>query len=71
MRKIYLLMLAICFAAMANAQVTVTNPGNTTPGLAATYASLAAAITDLNLQTAISGPVTITLTEVPNSCHKQ
>lgn len=45
----------------ANAQVTVTNPSNTTPGLAATYATLDAAITDLNLQTAISGPVTITL----------
>lgn len=44
-----------------NAQVTVTNPGNTTPGLAATYLSLAAAITDFNLQTAISGPVIITL----------
>jgi hypothetical protein len=45
----------------AYAQVTVTNPSNTTPGLAATYATLDAAITDLNLQTAISGPVTITL----------
>ncbi|MGB4937274.1 MAG: T9SS type A sorting domain-containing protein [Ferruginibacter sp.] len=45
----------------ANAQVTVTNPGNTTPGLTATYGSLAAAVTDLNLQTAISGPVIITL----------
>ncbi|MFZ4768726.1 MAG: beta strand repeat-containing protein, partial [Ferruginibacter sp.] len=45
----------------ANAQITVTNPSNTTPGLAATYATLDAAITDLNLQTAISGPVTITL----------
>lgn len=45
----------------AEAQVTVTNPGNTTPGLSATYLSLAAAINDLNLQTAISGPVTITL----------
>jgi hypothetical protein len=45
----------------ANAQVTVTNPGNTTPGLAATYTSLADAVTALNAQTAISGPVTITL----------
>ncbi|HMU10229.1 MAG TPA: BNR-repeat neuraminidase N-terminal domain-containing protein [Ferruginibacter sp.] len=61
MRKLCLLLLTVCFAAFANAQVTVTNPGNTTPGLAATYGSLAAAITDLNLQTAISGPVTITL----------
>lgn len=46
----------------AMAQVTVTNPGNTTPGLAATYTSLANAITALNAQTAISGPVTISLT---------
>ncbi|MBL0073710.1 MAG: hypothetical protein IPP34_18655 [Bacteroidetes bacterium] len=45
----------------AAAQVTVTNPGNTTPGLAATYGSLALAIADLNAQTAISGPVNITL----------
>ncbi|MCX6324985.1 MAG: Ig-like domain-containing protein [Sphingobacteriales bacterium] len=46
----------------ANAQVvSVTNPGNTTPALSATYGSLALAITDLNTRTAISGPVTITL----------
>jgi hypothetical protein len=45
----------------AKAQVTVTNPANTTPGLAATYTSLALAIADLNLQTAISGPVIIEL----------
>ncbi|MBP6432617.1 MAG: hypothetical protein KA319_12695 [Ferruginibacter sp.] len=42
-------------------QVVVTNPTNTTPNLAATYTSLANAITDLNSITAISGPVTITL----------
>ena len=45
----------------ASAQVTVTNPGNTTPALSATYTSLALAITDVNSRTAISGPVTITL----------
>ena len=45
----------------ASAQITVTNPGNTTPALNATYASLALAITDVNNRTAISGPVTITL----------
>ncbi len=51
------------------AQVTVTNPGNTTPGLMATYTTLAAAITDLNAQTAISGPVTITLAASnPQTC---
>lgn len=53
--------LMLAFTISAAAQVTVTNPGNTTPGLALTYGSLAAAITDLNTQTAISGPVTITL----------
>jgi len=42
-------------------QVTVTNPTNTTPNLAATYTSLANAITALDAITAISGPVTITL----------
>ncbi|MEX1201862.1 MAG: hypothetical protein WEA59_01360, partial [Ferruginibacter sp.] len=65
MKKIYtkLLMGFLFFIGTmsANAQVTVTNPSNTTPGLAATYATLDAAIIDLNLQTAISGPVTITL----------
>ncbi len=52
----------VAFGIIASAQVTVTNPANTTPGLAATYTDLALAITDLNAQTAISGPVTITLT---------
>jgi hypothetical protein len=42
-------------------QVTVTDPGNTTPAMSATYASLALAITDVNNRTSISGPVTITL----------
>ena len=48
--------------AETTAQVAVTNPGNTTPALAATYTSLALAITALDGITAISGPVTITLT---------
>ena len=42
-------------------QVTVTNPANTTPNLAATYTSLANAITALSGITSISGPVIITL----------
>ena len=42
-------------------QVTVTNPANTTPNLAATYTSLENALTALNTITAISGPVTISL----------
>lgn len=41
--------------------VTVTNPTFTTPALAASYTSLANAITALNGITAISGAVTITL----------
>lgn len=60
-KKVLLGFLLISGTIWVNAQVTVTNPGNTTPGLAATYVSLAAAISDLNTQTAISGPVTITL----------
>ncbi|MBS1513813.1 MAG: T9SS type A sorting domain-containing protein [Bacteroidetes bacterium] len=42
--------------------VTVTNPGNTTPNLSASYISLANALTDLNNVTAMTGPVTLTLT---------
>src|SRR2546430_10379871 len=53
---------SLLLGSVASAQVAVTNPGNTTPGLQATYATLAAAVTDLNAQTAISGPVIITLT---------
>jgi hypothetical protein len=50
------------FASSSFAQipVTVTNPTNTTPNLAASYASLAAALTDLNNVTAMTGPVTLT-----------
>ena len=44
----------------STAQVAVTNPTNTTPNLAATYTSLANAITALNATTAISGQVIIT-----------
>ena len=54
-----MLVVLACWTSQSFAQVTVTNPGNTTPGLAATYPDLAAAVADLNLQTAISGPVTI------------
>jgi hypothetical protein len=43
------------------AQVTVTNPTNTTPNLQPTYTTLASAIADLNATTAMSGPVTLTL----------
>lgn len=65
MTKIYTKILTLLFVLLANAgayaQVTVTNPANTTPGLAPSYASLELAIADLNLQTDITGPVVITL----------
>lgn len=62
MRKIYLLLISVIMAVMANAQVTVTVdvPTNTTPNLAASYASLAAAVTAVNGITAMSGPVILT-----------
>ena len=59
--KIFTGLLLLLANAGAYAQVTVTNPANTTPGLSATYADLATAITDLNTQTDITGPVVITL----------
>jgi len=50
------------FVQHTNAQVLVVNPTNTTPNLAASYTSLASAITALNATTAISGQVIINLT---------
>ncbi|MCX6231016.1 MAG: hypothetical protein NTZ33_05685 [Bacteroidetes bacterium] len=44
------------------AQVIVTNPGNVSPALSGTYSSLSAAATALNSATAMTGPVTFTLT---------
>ncbi|NOT52607.1 MAG: fibronectin type III domain-containing protein [Chitinophagaceae bacterium] len=62
MRKIYLMLLTVCFAAAVNGQITITVTGNTntTPNLLATYPSLAAALTDLNAVTAMTGPVVLT-----------
>ena len=49
MKTFFLLLAGLtAFATASFAQVAVTNPGNTTPRLAATYTSLAHAITDLN-----------------------
>ncbi len=63
MKKNYLfLVTGLLFSTASFSQVTVTNPTNTTPNLAATYTSLANAITALDGITAISGPVTISLT---------
>lgn len=45
----------------AQVAVTVTGNANTTPNLAASYTSLASALTALNAVTAMSGPVTLTL----------
>lgn len=55
MRKIYLLLLTVCFAAMANGQLTGTKniPGD--------YADLTAAITDLNTQGVGAGGVVFNL----------
>ena len=50
----------VTIVAEAQVAVTVTNPTNTSPNLQSSYSSLALAITDLNLITAISGPVTLT-----------
>lgn len=58
-----LLLVVFLLTGSANAQlsVTVTNNTNTTPNLAASYASFAAALADLNSVTAMTGPVTLTL----------
>ncbi len=63
MKKIYLFILSALLLSIngISQAVTVTNPGNTTPVLAATYTSLALAITDLSGITAITGPVVISL----------
>ncbi|MBK6774247.1 MAG: hypothetical protein IPG78_19330 [Ignavibacteria bacterium] len=45
----------------ADIPVTVTNPSNTTPNLSSVYSSFALALADLNLVTAMTGPVTLTL----------
>ena len=59
MRKFNSSVLSVLFfilvSTIANAQVTVGGNTNTTPNLAATYTSLANAITALNGITAISG----------------
>src|SRR5438067_508101 len=64
-----LAVLTLCAAGvqMAKAQVNVTNPGNTTPGLQSSYTSLNVAITALNAQTAINGPVILTETGNENA----
>jgi hypothetical protein len=63
MRKLYaLLFTVVLFAAVkVNAQITVTNPTNTTPNLLASYTTLASVLTDLNNVTAMSGPVKFTI----------
>ena len=46
---------------LAQLTVNLTNPTNTTPNMQASYTSFAAALTDLNLVSAMSGPITLTL----------
>ena len=63
MKKIYALVLSqllVIATALAQVAVTVTNPTNTTPNLAASYTSFANAVTAVNSITAMSGPVTLT-----------
>ena len=61
------LFLLVIFASMAvqnlyaSIGVTVTGNTNTTPNLAASYTTLALALTDLNAVTAMTGPVILTL----------
>jgi hypothetical protein len=62
MLLVWLAMLSAWNQADAQITVTVANPTNTTPNLAASYTSFAAALTDLNNVTAMTGPVTLTLT---------
>jgi len=59
MKKLLFLWVALMISGLSFGQiaVTVTNPTNTTPNLAASYTSLANALTDLNLVTAMTGPV--------------
>ncbi len=52
--------LMVSSSTKAQIAVTVTGSGNTTPALQTSYTSLAAALTDVNLVTAMSGPVTLT-----------
>ncbi len=57
------MLLALLFGVMrvqAQLTVSVTNPGNATPALSASYSSLASAITALNSSTAFSGQVILT-----------
>ncbi len=60
--------LFICFAFLPNLQVTaqitvtVTGNTNTTPNLLASYPNLAAALTDMNAVTAMTGPVVLSCT---------
>lgn len=65
MKKFYFALTALLLTLSVNLQgqigVTVSNPTNTTPNLAANYSSLASALSDLNAVTAMAGPVVLTL----------
>ena len=65
MKKIYILLSTVmCLLFLSNisyaVSVTVTNPTNATPALAASYTTLANAITALNSITSVSGPIVLT-----------
>ncbi|MBS4044655.1 MAG: hypothetical protein KGZ59_12695, partial [Chitinophagaceae bacterium] len=63
MRNLYALLFTVALFATVKVtgQITVANPTNTTPNLAASYTTLASALTDLNAVTAMSGPVKFTI----------
>lgn len=61
MKQLVFLLAMVCTALLGKTQVTVTGNANATPAMAATYTSLANAITALNTVTNISGPIIITL----------
>lgn len=59
----FLLFIALFSFTLTTAQigVTITNATSTTPNLQPTYTSLNSALTDLNAVTAMTGPITLTL----------
>ncbi len=70
MRKLSSFILAVMLIVLlagassyAQIAVTVTNPANTTPNLAATYTSFSDVLSALNSVTAMTGPIVLTLTE--------
>jgi hypothetical protein len=64
MKRFIFFLISLLISGLSYGQITVavTGSSNTTPNLAASYTSLANALTGLNAVTAMTGPVTLTLT---------